>query len=685
MGRMAPGRQETQGQGQAGGPGPRAQLRGPADLLVPAAVGLRRGRGGQDGQEGRHQQQGRPRVGEVHAGVLEGRLRRGRRGLGRHEQQPGVPRGRAQRHAQRRVDLHRGEAPEGQDQGRQGRATLPGHRPRRVAAQGPGRPDRAVPALPALGHEVFGESEAGQGLPEVAASGRELREVVRGQRGVQRRLHQEVGGPRHVVEGRQTPAGVPAGGPPGADAGIPGTSHGQGHRVLHEVHHRGHVRQGRHGHQGGRCREVGRGRAEEDLRGVTPTGSELKKPIAGGAGRAAGLPVVLPRPRTSKRAELTAALENERLLAALLLAPALLLLGVFIAYPFVMGVWLSLSSTSVGNPGRFVGIANFLKAWNDSIFRTAFWNTAWYTFWATLFKLGLGMWLALLLNRHFKGKHLARDALLRHHAPGRPADDQPRSARGRLAGRRQRLEAVLARHLAAAQASDDRGGGVLGDPDVLGLPVDLRADRRRSRQLDPPDRDLRLPSGRGHRPARRGRRHLAVHAAGALHRRLGPAAIPPATRRRMMIERRWKKWVYFYIPLTLFVIGTLFPFYWMLITAIRPDVELYRSWRDVNNAPFWTLAPTLDHFRDLLEKTTFPQWLWNTFFIAVASTVISLFCGLLAGYALARLRFPMAGMLGTSIFVTYLVPPTLLFIPLADIIRNFQLGNTPWALILTYP
>jgi multiple sugar transport system permease protein len=123
----------------------------------------------------------------------------------------------------------------------------------------------------------------------------------------------------------------------------------------------------------------------------------------------------------------------------------------------------------------------------------------------------------------------------------------------------------------------------------------------------------------------------------------------------------------------------------MFVTAIRPDAELYRSWRAVNNAPFWTLAPTLAHFEDLLNKTTFPQWLWNTFFIAVVSTMISLFCGLLAGYALARLRFPMAGMLGTSIFVTYLVPPTLLFIPLADIIRNFQLGNTPWALILTYP
>jgi multiple sugar transport system permease protein len=75
----------------------------------------------------------------------------------------------------------------------------------------------------------------------------------------------------------------------------------------------------------------------------------------------------------------------------------------------------------------------------------------------------------------------------------------------------------------------------------------------------------------------------------------------------------------------------------------------------------------------------------NTLFIAIVSTAISLFCGVFAGYALSRLKFPFAGSLGTGIFITYLVPQTLLFIPLADIIRNFQLGDTPWALILTYP
>jgi len=147
----------------------------------------------------------------------------------------------------------------------------------------------------------------------------------------------------------------------------------------------------------------------------------------------------------------------------------------------------------------------------------------------------------------------------------------------------------------------------------------------------------------------------------------------------------WKPWVYFRVPLAVFIVGTLFPFYWMLITAFRPDGELYRPWRAANNTPFWTTHPTFEHFVYLFQQTMFGTWLFNTMFIAIVSTLISLFCGLLAGYALARLRFPLAGSIGSGIFVTYLVPPTLLFIPLADIIRDFRLGDTPWSLILTYP
>ena len=138
----------------------------------------------------------------------------------------------------------------------------------------------------------------------------------------------------------------------------------------------------------------------------------MRASVAGGAGGAAGLEVALPHPRTSRPAPLTGALENERLLAFVLLAPTVVLLGAFIAYPFIKGLWLSVSSTSVGNPGQFVGIKNFVKAWNDSIFQTAFQNTFFYTFWATIFKLTLGMWLALLLNRHFRGKRLVRASML---------------------------------------------------------------------------------------------------------------------------------------------------------------------------------------------------------------------------------------------------------------------------------
>ena len=142
-----------------------------------------------------------------------------------------------------------------------------------------------------------------------------------------------------------------------------------------------------------------------------------------------------------------------------------------------------------------------------------------------------------------------------------------------------------------------------------------------------------------------------------------------------------KRAMTFHVPLALLVVATLFPFYWMVITSIRPDTELY----NVKMNPFVTLHPTVKHFEYLFDLTLFPRWAWNTLFIATVSTGISLFCGLLAGYALARLQFRWAPSLGTMIFITYLVPPTLLFIPLGDVVKTFGLGDTPWALILTYP
>jgi len=115
--------------------------------------------------------------------------------------------------------------------------------------------------------------------------------------------------------------------------------------------------------------------------------------------------VIVPRPRYRP-------LEDERWLALALLLPTMVLLGLFIAYPFVMGVLLSVSNTRVGVPGDFVGLATFEKIWDDSIFRTAVYNTFVYTGVTTVFKLALGLWLALLLNRHFRGKALTRAFIL---------------------------------------------------------------------------------------------------------------------------------------------------------------------------------------------------------------------------------------------------------------------------------
>ena len=90
----------------------------------------------------------------------------------------------------------------------------------------------------------------------------------------------------------------------------------------------------------------------------------------------------------------------------------MVLLGLFIAYPFAKGIWLSVTDTRVGVPGKFVGLANFEKIWNDSIFRIAVYNTFVYTIVTTILKLILGLWLALLLNRNFKGKAFTRAFIL---------------------------------------------------------------------------------------------------------------------------------------------------------------------------------------------------------------------------------------------------------------------------------
>lgn len=137
-----------------------------------------------------------------------------------------------------------------------------------------------------------------------------------------------------------------------------------------------------------------------------------------------------------------------------------------------------------------------------------------------------------------------------------------------------------------------------------------------------------------------------------------------------------------WLPLFVFVFVLLFPFYWMAITAVKPDNQLTDY---ANHSPFWVVGPTLEHMRYLLFETTYPRWMWNTIIVSVASTTISLVASVFAAYAIERLRFKGSRITGLMIFLAYLVPPSILFIPLAFIVFQVGIFDSRLALILTYP
>ena len=136
-----------------------------------------------------------------------------------------------------------------------------------------------------------------------------------------------------------------------------------------------------------------------------------------------------------------------------------------------------------------------------------------------------------------------------------------------------------------------------------------------------------------------------------------------------------------YLPMCAFLLVLLFPFYWMVITAFKPDDELLSR----AGNPFWVSHPTFAHIKKLLFDTDYPAWLWNTLLVSVVSTFLSIFCAVLAAYAIERLRFKGSRYVGMSIFLAYLVPPSILFIPLAAMVYKLNLFDTRLALILTYP
>jgi multiple sugar transport system permease protein len=138
----------------------------------------------------------------------------------------------------------------------------------------------------------------------------------------------------------------------------------------------------------------------------------------------------------------------------------------------------------------------------------------------------------------------------------------------------------------------------------------------------------------------------------------------------------------FYGAVAAFVVLTAFPFYWMLITSLKSNPDLY----NITNIPFWfNEAPTIEHFQYLFEQTQFARWLLNSLIIGLCVVAITLVAALPAGYSLARMAGRSGEALGIGIFLTYLVPPTLLFLPLSRIVASLGLQNSMWSLVLVYP
>jgi multiple sugar transport system permease protein len=138
----------------------------------------------------------------------------------------------------------------------------------------------------------------------------------------------------------------------------------------------------------------------------------------------------------------------------------------------------------------------------------------------------------------------------------------------------------------------------------------------------------------------------------------------------------------FYAAVITLVVFAAFPFYWMLITTFKADGDLY----DLKSIPYWfNTAPTLEHIKYLFTETLFVQWLMNSALVGLCVVAITLIVALPAGYSLARMPGRSAETLGIGIFLTYLVPPTLLFLPLARVVTLLGLQDSLWSLIVIYP
>jgi multiple sugar transport system permease protein len=145
------------------------------------------------------------------------------------------------------------------------------------------------------------------------------------------------------------------------------------------------------------------------------------------------------------------------------------------------------------------------------------------------------------------------------------------------------------------------------------------------------------------------------------------------------VTSRWRHHAFAYVIAVPFAVVLAFPFFWMAVTSFKPEAQVY------DPTKVWTFHPTLANYGFLFHHTGYLRWLRNSTFVGIVVVLITLAVAVPAGYALARLSGRVGRSLGVGIFLTYFVPPTLLFLPLSRVVSKLGLGDRLWALILVYP
>jgi multiple sugar transport system permease protein len=173
---------------------------------------------------------------------------------------------------------------------------------------------------------------------------------------------------------------------------------------------------------------------------------------------------------------------------------------------------------------------------------------------------------------------------------------------------------------------------------------------------------------------------MSVYSDASLPRSDTKAAIAQASQAKKLRRLLFKIFLV-YIPVAIVLFLMLLPFYWMFVTSFKPYPELFNR----NISPFYPLNPTGEHYQYLFNRTEFLTWFLNTAFVSVCSTLIAVGVSIPAGYSLARLHFRGRSTISSLIFISYLLPTTLLFIPMVEVVKQLNLVNNRIGLIVVYP